>query len=217
MCFGFFVLSLDIYRTAVFSPVIYYKYFINRQIVWNSISLFAPVTKSTKFFQKEGDINMTKKTERRMLQRPLSPRNTCGQWAVCPAAQALSRPCPGHAPLGTMAWPENSIKMQMEARPGEHQPLPALRLKRLPFRGFFSNCKCPPFVPPVLRNSSSSSQKPTSFLKCKEPISSTGRNRRGMFTQHHRGHPGKVHPLLWTLCEAREPISLFVSAFCWWW
>ena len=31
-----------------------------------------------------------------------------------------------------------------------------------------------------------------------------------MFTQHHRGHPGKVHPLLWTLCEAREPI---VSVF----
>ena len=118
-----------------------------------------------------------------------------------------------------MAWPENSIKMQMEARPGEHQPLPALRLKRLSFRGFCSNCKCPPFVPPVLRNSSSSSQKPTSFLKCKEPISSTGCNRRGMFTQHHRGYPGKVHPLLWTLCEAREPIvsvfPLFVGGGDW--
>ena len=98
MCLGFFALSLDIYRTAVFSQVIYYKYFINRQIVWNSSSLFAPVTKSTKFFQKDGDINTTKKPERRMLQRPMSPpRNTCWQWAVCPAAQAL---CPGHASAG---------------------------------------------------------------------------------------------------------------------
>ena len=175
MCLGFLVLSLDIYRTAVFSPVIYYKYFINRQIVWNSISLFAPVIKSTKFFQKAGDINTTTKTERGMLQRPVSPRSACRQWAVCPAAQAL---CPGHAPLGTMAWPENCIKMQMEARPRVHQPLPALRLQSPPFRGFCSNSKCPPFVPPVLRNSSSS-QKPTSFLKCKEPISSTGLSREG--------------------------------------
>lgn len=114
MCLGFFVLSLDIYRTAVFSQVIYYKYFINRQIVWNSISLFAPVTKSTKFFQKDGDINMTKKPERRMLQRPMSPPQrhllTMGSVSSCPGL--VSRPC-----LCWAQWPGLKTALKCKWRP----------------------------------------------------------------------------------------------------
>lgn len=149
-----------------------------------------------------------------MLQRPLSPETPADSGQCV----RLPRPCPGLVqamPLGTMAWPENSIKMQNGGQTGEHQPPPSPEAERLPFRGFFSNCKCPPFVPPVLRIPPPPHRSPHRFKVQRTDFIVTG----GVCLPSITERPSRESPptALDLVYEAGSlSVSLF-SAFCWWW